>query len=604
MKNILKFSKYVKPYIKNLIWFGVFTLITTLLSIFSLTLVIPFLQIIFDKAVIPITKPELSFNIDSFTKLAYYSIGKYITNGDKMTMLIVLATGLVIIFFLKNLSTYLGFHFLTPMRTGIIYDLRKKSFEKLTQLPSSYFTDARKGDILTRLSADIVEIEWSVVASFTSLIKEPLMIIATIIMLAVISFKLTLFVMIFLPITAFIISKLVRSLKKASFEGQKYLSDLIVILEESLGGMKIIQSFTAEQIVKEKFDEKNSEFVKKGGIIFKKRSMSSPFSEFLGSIVIAIVICFGGSLVLKEQLTAELFITYVAMFSQIISPAKGFSNAFYSASTGAVLLDRIEEIIHEPVIIRDKSTTIEKKSFSNTIEYKNISFQYGENPVIKNLSLKIHKGEMIALVGQSGAGKSTLVDLLSRFYDVNEGEICIDEQNIQSISLNSLRQLIGIVPQQSVLFNDTVAANIAFGDPNIDMEKVKIAAKNANAEEFILQLENKYDTLLGENGNKLSGGQKQRIAIARAIYKNPEILILDEATSSLDNESEKLVQDALQVLMKNRTSIVIAHRLSTIQNASKIIFMEEGKIKEIGTHSELISQNGSYKKLYEMTNIN
>jgi subfamily B ATP-binding cassette protein MsbA len=406
--------------------------------------------------------------------------------------------------------------------------------------------------------------------------------------------------MVLLPLGAFVINKLGRSLKRSSFTGQKFLSELMVVIEETIGGVKIVKAFTAEKNRQKKFDEKNENFVRLGNKVFRKRSASSPISEFLGSIVIALVIWFGGHLVLGDQLSPEVFITYIAMFSQIISPAKAFSNSFYNLQTGLVMLDRVEEVIQQPNPITEKADALQKNEFNKAIEFKNVSFKYEVKPVLQQIDLNIPKGKTIALVGQSGAGKSTLVDLIPRFYDIESGSIQIDGTDIRDISFESLRNLIAIVPQQSILFNDSIMNNIAFGEEVPDRSRVEAAAKMANAHDFIVSMENGYDSNAGEQGGKLSGGQKQRIAIARALYKNAPILILDEATSSLDNESEKLVQSALNNLMKDRTSIVVAHRLSTIQHADMIVVMNEGVIAETGNHKELMEKGGVYKKLYEL----
>lgn len=601
MKGLKRFAYYLRPYRKNLVGFAFLTIFSIILGVFSMTLVIPFLQIIFDQATLPTQQPALNYDVKSLMDNLYYYVGNMTGGSSKGSLLMVLCIAIVVLFFLKNLIVYLSMHILAPMRTGVIHDLRKKMFDNLTKLPSSYYTDQRKGDIMTRMSADVVEIEWSIMGSFISLIRDPLQILATVGVLLFFSPQLTLFALILLPIGAIVINKLGRSLKKSSFQGQKFLSDLMVVIEETLGGIKIMKSFTAERHLRKKFEDKNENFVRLGKSVFRKRSGSSPLSEFLASIIIALVIWFGGNLVLEGSMGAAVFIAYIAMFSQIISPAKAFSNSFYNLQTGLVMLDRVEAIINEPNPITEKPYAIEKNEFTNTIEFKKVSFKYESRPVLQQIDLHIPKGKTIALVGQSGAGKSTLADLLPRFYDVQEGAILIDGNDIRDLKLDSLRGLIGIVPQQSILFNDTVLNNIAFGDENPDRAKAEQAAKMAHAHDFINEMEMGYDANVGEQGGKLSGGQKQRIAIARALYKNAPILILDEATSALDNESEKLVQAALNNLMQDRTSLVIAHRLSTIQNADSIIVMDEGTIKETGTHSELMNKNGIYKKLYELS---
>lgn len=601
MKGLRRFLAYLKPYKKNFAGFSILMVLSIVFGTISLTLVIPFLQIIFDKAVLPTTPPVFDGTLQSLLDTLYYHFGKSTRSTDKKDLLLFLCAGIVLMFFLKNINTYLASHVLAPIRTGVIRDLRKKMYQNITRLPLGYYSEQRKGDIMTKMSADVLELEWSIVNSFISLVRDPLQIILTVAILFFFSPKLTLFVLLMLPISILLISTLGRSLKKSTFKGQKFLSDLMVVIEETLGGIKVMKTFTAEKYLTRKFNYHNDNFVKQGTAIFRKRSASSPLSEFLASIIIACVIWYGGNLVLGGSMAAELFITYIAMFSQIISPAKSFSNAFYNAKTGGVMLDRIESIINEPNPIQDHPGAEVKKEFTHAIEFKNVSFQYEVKPVLENISLYIPKGKTIALVGQSGAGKSTMADLMPRFYDVNNGAILLDGKDIRDITLPSLRSLIGIVPQQSILFNDTVLNNIAFGDENPDEAKAIAAAQMANAHDFIMEMGEGYQSMVGEQGGKLSGGQKQRIAIARALYKNAPILILDEATSSLDNESEKLVQSALNNLMQDRTSIVIAHRLSTIQNADLIVVLENGIIAETGTHAELIQKDGVYKKLYELS---
>lgn len=603
MKGLKRFLFYLKPYKKNLIGFSLLTVFSIVFGMFSLALVIPFLQIIFDKAVLPTSPPDFNYSISSIMDNLYYYVGTSMGGVSKMNLLMIVCGSVISLFLLKNLTTYVAMHVLAPMRTGVIHDLRRKMFYRLTELPLEYYNDQKKGDTLTRMSADVVEIEWSIMNSFISLIRDPLQIVTTIAILLYFSPQLTLFVLILLPISAFVINRLGRSLKRSSFKGQKFLSELMVVIEETIGGIKIVKAFTAEKNLQKKFDEKNADFVKLGNKVFRKRSASSPLSEFLGSIVIALVIWFGGNLVLNQHLPAEVFIAYIAMFSQLISPAKAFSNSFYNLQTGLVMLDRVEEVIYQANPITEKADSIEKNEFKDAIEFKNVSFRYQVKPVLQHITLNIPKGKTIALVGQSGAGKSTLVDLIPRFYDIESGSIEIDGVDVRNFKLHSLRSLIGIVPQQSILFNDSILNNIAFGDDSPDLKKVEESAKMANAHDFIMAMEKGYNSNAGEQGGKLSGGQKQRIAIARALYKNAPILILDEATSSLDNESEKLVQSALNNLMQDRTCIIVAHRLSTIQNADRIIVMNEGEIVESGTHTELIGKGGFYKKLYELNAI-
>jgi subfamily B ATP-binding cassette protein MsbA len=489
------------------------------------------------------------------------------------------------------------------MRTGVIYDLRKKIYDKILSLPLSYFSEQKKGDILTRMSADVVEVEWSIMNSVISLMRDPLIIIAYMVVMFVFSPKLTLFAMILLPVSAIIIGRIGSSLKRASFSGQKILSDLMIIIEETLGGIKVVKAFHAEKSLKEKFHQQNDQFSMLGNSIFRKRSLSSPMSEFLGSIVIAIIMWFGGNLVLNEQLDPEIFITYIAMFSQIISPAKAVSATYYNLQKGLASIERIEEILHTENNLKETTSPIRLSSFEHQIEIKNVHFKYQDHWVLKNIDLSIPKGKTIALVGASGSGKSTLADLVARFHDVQEGEILIDGINVKSMAFQDIRNIMGIVSQHPILFNDTIAANITFGDEQPNESKMKWAAELSYANEFVDTMEMGYASNIGDQGGKLSGGQRQRIAIARALYKDPPILILDEATSALDPESEKIVQQAIQNLMKDRTVLIIAHRLSTIQHADLIVVLDNGEIKEKGTHLELIMQQGMYAKMVELSSL-
>jgi len=600
MKGIARLFRYLRPYSWNISGFFLLTIFSIAFSIVSLTMAIPFLQILFDRVTPPAVRPEFSLRIDTLMDILYYNMGQTMSSYSKTTMLGLICGGVIVLFFLKNMTSYLGLHMLAPMRTGVIYELRKRMYHKITSLPLSYFTNQRKGDVLTRMSSDVVEIEWSIMNSIISSLRDPLLIIGYLVVMFVFSPQLSLFALVLLPVSALIIGRVGRSLKKASFSGQKILSDLMVIIEETLGGIRIVKAFHAEDQLRRKFDDQNDKFKKLGNSVFRKRSMSSPMSEFLGSIVIATVMWFGGNIVLTKQLDPEVFITYIAMFSQIISPAKAFSASWYNLQKGLASLDRIEEILSTEVKLTEKDDPIRKLSFEHSIELRNVHFHYVQTPVLEDVNLVIPKGKTIALVGQSGAGKSTLADLIPRFYDVVSGEIRIDDTNVKDIKVEDMRNLMGIVPQQPILFNDTIAANIAFGDPAPNRERIHEAARMANAYDFVMEMEDGFDSNVGEQGTKLSGGQRQRIAIARALYKNPPILILDEATSSLDTESEKLVQDAINRLMQNRTSLVIAHRLSTIQHADEIIVLEKGKIAERGKHAELVQKDGIYRRLYEL----
>jgi subfamily B ATP-binding cassette protein MsbA len=603
MNSFQRLFQYLKPYRKNITGFAVLTVISIGMSVFSISLFIPFLQILFNRIQPPQIEPEFVLTIDGVLNTLYYYMGKAAGSFDQFSMLALICFGIIFLFFLKNLTVYLSLHILAPMRTGVIYDLRKKIYDKILSLPLSYFSEQKKGDILTRMSADVVEVEWSIMNSVISLMRDPLIIIAYMVVMFVFSPKLTLFAMILLPVSAIIIGRIGSSLKRASFSGQKILSDLMIIIEETLGGIKVVKAFHAEKSLKQKFHQQNDQFSMLGNSIFRKRSLSSPMSEFLGSIVIAIIMWFGGNLVLNEQLDPEIFITYIAMFSQIISPAKAVSATYYNLQKGLASIERIEEILHTENNLKETTYPIRLSSFEHQIEIKNVHFKYQDHWVLKNIDLSIPKGKTIALVGASGSGKSTLADLVARFHDVQEGEILIDGINVKSMAFKDIRNIMGIVSQHPVLFNDTIAANITFGDEQPNESKMKWAAELSYANEFVDCMEMRYASNIGDQGGKLSGGQRQRIAIARALYKDPPILILDEATSALDSESEKIVQQAIQNLMKDRTVLVIAHRLSTIQHADLIVVLDNGEIKERGTHQELIAQQGMYAKMVELSSL-
>jgi len=590
----------MKPYRRHIAGFAILTIFSILLGVISITLAIPFLQILFDRAVPPAELPTFSLSVDSIMQTLYFYMGKAMGGNEKNQMLAAICGGMILLFFLKNFTVYLSLHVLAPMRTGVIYDLRKKMYDKILSLPLSYFSEQKKGDVLTRMSADVVEVEWSIMNSIISFMRDPLLIIAYLTMMFVFSPTLTIFSFILLPISAFIISRIGRSLKRASFSGQKILSDLMVLIEETLGGIRVVKAFSAEAQLRESFHEKNDRFKTLGNSIFRKRSLSSPLSEFLGSVVIAVVIWFGGNLVLDFKLDPEVFITYIAMFSQIISPAKAVSATFYNMQKGIASINRIEEILDAENHLTEKPNAINLSGFSEQIELSDISFAYAQQPVLQNVSLIIPKGKTIALVGASGAGKSTLADLIARYYDVQQGAVLIDNEDVRNCTLQSIRSLLSIVPQQPVLFNDTIAANITFGDTQPDEDRMKESARMAYADEFIKDLPDGYNCIIGDQGGKLSGGQRQRIAIARALYKNAPILILDEATSALDAESEKIVQKAIQNLMKNRTVIIIAHRLSTIQGADLIVVLDQGNIIEKGAHDALLTLNGLYSRMIEL----
>lgn len=519
---------------------------------------------------------------------------------------LIFMVGLIIgMFFLKNLFGYLAMYFITFLRNGVLKDLRNALYDKSISLPLSYYSEKRKGDSLARITSDVLEIQHSFLSVLELVVREPLTILFTITAMLVLSPKLTAFVFIFLPLAGFLISLLGKSLKRQSDAVQKEQGQFLSILEESLGGLKIIKGFNAESVFGQKFKDSTQRFFDFSNKLLNRQNLASPSSEFLGIAVIGILLWYGGQMVLVEQsLKPELFITYMSLAYQILTPAKAMSKASYGVKKGNAAAERVLEILETKNNIPEAKNAIDIQDFSQSINFKNVSFKYQDQDVIKNLSLHIEKGKTVALVGQSGSGKSTLANLISRFYEVSEGAVEIDQTDIREIKQRSLRQLMGLVSQDPILFNDSIYNNIALGDPMAPETAIVEAAKIANAHEFILQQPQGYQTHIGDGGNKLSGGQKQRLAIARAILKNPPIMILDEATSALDTESEKLVQDALEKLMKNRTSVIIAHRLSTIQHADLIVVLKDGQIVEQGSHQELLKLKGNYHNLVHLQDLN
>lgn len=524
-------------------------------------------------------------------------------NGDIKALAIICILILLFILF-KNIFLYTAIYFLTPIKNGILNDMRNNMYKKLLMLPVSFFNEKRKGDIMSRLTNDLADVESSIVNFLESLFREPVTIILFFAYLIVLSPQLTLFLILFFPISGYIIGRVGRTLKKQGTAVQEKQGQILSTIEETLGGMRIIKAFNAEKIQYHKFDSQNEELFKIKNRVNRRRDLASPLSEILGIGAVVCVLWYGGRLVLRNSfLDPGDFLAYILIFSQIIQPVKVLSQASYHIKKGAASVDRIESLINESVTIQNPANPVLLKSFEKSIEFKNVSFYFGDTCILDNINLKIEKGKTIALVGSSGAGKSTLADLIPRFHDATKGEILIDGINIKEYDLGSLRSHMGIVTQEPILFNDTIAGNISMGKNNVTHSQIVQSAEIANAASFILNKENGYETIVGERGGKLSGGEKQRITIARAVLKNPAILILDEATSSLDTESEKLVQDAINNLMENRTSIVIAHRLSTIKNADEIIVLKKGKIIERGNHHSLIELNGMYKRLVTMQEI-
>lgn len=610
MANFLRILEYVRKYYFLAGLNILFNLLSTFFSAFSMAMIMPFLTLLFNREVGPQTPvppiPEFSATIGYITGVFNHQFIGIIAERGKSEALLSVCALVVIIFLLKNLFRYLALFVLVPLRNGAVRDIRQKLFQKLLTLPLSYFSKERKGDILAKMTSDVQEIESGIISMLDAAFKEPITIIVFLGVMLYINVSLTLFVLLMILITALVIGRIGRSLKRAAAKGQSKLGDMITVVEESLSGMRVVKAFTAEKYQLNKFREVNESYFKIMTRALRKKDLSSPLTEFMGIAILAVVLWFGGKLVLDEgsDLQPEAFIFFMVTFSQLIPPAKSFSNAYYNIQRGLASTERITKILDADIRIMQKPDARSISAFNDKIEFRNVSFayyNYDDQRVLENINLTIRKGRMVALVGQSGAGKTTLVDLIPRFYDPVEGEIAIDGVNIKDYKLPDLRKLMGIVTQESILFNDTVAKNICFGVEHASMEDIMAAAKIANAHDFITRLENGYDTVIGDRGHKLSGGERQRLTIARAILNDPPILILDEATSSLDTENEKLVQDAIYKLMEHRTSIVIAHRLSTIQYADEIVVLQEGKIIEQGNHISLMAaRDGVYKKLVDL----
>ncbi len=604
MKRFAIILRYLKDQKGKIGLYVLTNLLAVLFSLVSLALIAPFLKMLFGMEKLMETEPEFSVSANGFLNYIKYYISDLIRTHDAQYALGAICVLIICGIFLKNLFIYLSYRLLAPMRNLVLQRLRADLFSKILELPIGYFTEQRKGDIISRMSNDSNEIEWSVISTLEALIREPLTIIIILAMLIFLSPTLTVFIFIMLPIAGFIIGRISRSLKKQSTAAQEEQGILMSILDETLGGLRVIKAFNAEKIVRGKFFKSNDTLNHLRNKMIFRRDLASPMSEFLGVVVMASVLWFGGQLVLEQELMEpDAFITYIVFFTQIINPAKGLSTAFYNVQRGSSAIKRIEEVLEAPITVQEPVSPIELKEFQDSIEFRNVTFGYNDVTILDNINLKIKKGTTVALVGSSGAGKSTLADLIPRFHDVTSGELLIDGKNIREYSLNSLRSQMGIVTQEPILFNDTIASNIALGTRDPKLSDIEAAAKVANAHLFILNKEDQYETNIGDRGSKLSGGERQRVTIARAVLKNPPILILDEATSSLDTESEKLVQDAINKMMQNRTSIVIAHRLSTIRFADEIIVLQKGKIVERGNHQELIEQDGFYRKLVEMQEV-
>ena len=599
-KRIFRYAKPFKKYIFLNIFFNALYALFSALSFLSL---MPMLEVLFGENNKTYSKPEfndiysLGNNLEGWLN---YQVSNY-AGQDPQKALIFVISAIIILFFLKNFFNYLAMFFITFLRNGILTKLREDVYKKIIGMPISYFTNKKKGDVISRITADVLEIQHSFLSILELIVREPLTIFFTISAMFLISFKLTAFVLIFIPLSGFIISLIGRSLKATSTLVQNEQAEFLSITEETLNGLKIIKGFVSELFFIEKFRKSNNRFYNLSNKLINRQNLASPMSEFLGISVIGVLLWYGGKLVLIDQeLNPAAFITYMGLAYGVLTPAKAISKASYSIKKGNAAAERVLEILDSENSIKQEANAEKKLDFKSNIKFENVSFKYENEKIIDNINFEIKKGQTIALVGQSGSGKSTIANLIPRFYDVSEGKISIDGINIKKINKNNLRGLIGLVSQDSILFNDTIINNIKLSKSETELDDIINSAAIANADDFIKKFEKKYETNVGDGGGKLSGGQKQRISIARAVFRNPPIMILDEATSSLDSESEKLVQQALEKLMKNRTSLVIAHRLSTIQKADLILVISEGQIIEKGTHNELIGKNGTYSKLIKL----
>lgn len=611
MKEVLSlFKRFVGPYKGSAVAVLLFSILTTVLGLFSFAVIVPILEILFgiNSQVYELQSLDVPVSgiFDAVKNNLYYYMTVFINENGGTYVLMILAFALVVMTFLKVITYYASSMFMCNIQTHVLRDLRNTLFNKILGLPIGFYSEERKGDIMARMSVDVADVETSIISSIDMLIKNPLMVLINLAVMIAVSWELTLFVLIMLPLSGFIIGQVGKNLKRDSLESAEQVGRLNSQLEETLGGLRIVKAFNAEKKMMSRYAALTEQIRKTIMKVQGRQQLAHPMSEFLGTAIIAIVLCYGGNLILSHSssgLTAPVFIYYLLLFYSIINPIKELSRASYNVRKGTASLVRIDKILSATNPLVHVESPVHINEFRSSIEYRNVSFKYSNDYVLRNIDLKIGKGKTVALVGQSGSGKSTLVDLLPRFWDVSEGEILIDGINVKNIELHELRALMGNVNQEAILFNDTFFNNIAFGVENATMDDVVRAAKIANAHDFITATEQGYDTNIGDRGSKLSGGQRQRISIARAILKNPPILILDEATSALDTESEKLVQEALENLMKNRTTIVIAHRLSTIKNADEICVVDHGRIVERGTHAELIALDGVYKKLQQSQSL-
>ncbi len=606
MKYFRRILQFAGPYKRYGFLNILFNILYALFSALSFAALIPMLDVLFGQTPLVSAKPEFQGigQLESYVKESLYYQVNAVAGSDKMQAL-VLVIGLVLaLFLLKNIFNYLAMYFITFLRNGVLKDLRNALYEKMVSLPISFYSEKRKGDVIARITSDVLEIQHSFLSILELIVREPLTILFTILVMFLISVKLTLFVFIFIPLAGFIISRIGKSLKRHSDRVQQEQGTFLSITEETLGGLRVIKAFTAEHIFTRLFRSSTDRFFRFSNSLLNRQNLASPVGEFLGILVIGVLLWFGGRMVLvEESLDPSSFIAYMGLAYNILTPAKAISKASYGVKKGNAAAERVLQVLDTENPIRDPEDGRVKTTFEESLRLEAVSFRYEDEPVLKSFTLDVPKGHTVALVGQSGSGKSTIANLVTRFYDVDDGRITVDGVDIRHITKASLRGLMGLVTQDSILFNDTVGNNILLGKEGAVQEEIEAAARIANAHDFIMELPHGYDTNIGDGGNKLSGGQRQRLSIARAVLKNPPIMILDEATSALDTQSERLVQDALEKLMKNRTSLVIAHRLSTIQNADRIVVLERGEIVEQGSHSELMQRGGAYRKLVELQQL-
>lgn len=605
MARFWRLLKYAKKYKGFIILSILCNILTALFTVVSAPAIIPFLQILFGVEQPILEAPTFAWDLDSMKNYTNFQLSTLIQKGGKENALVYVCIGIILIFFFKNVFRYLAAFFMSPVRNGMVRDIRQQLFDKVIALDLGWFSEKRKGDLMARVTTDVQEVEVSIFNVLVTVFREPLVIIGSLIFLLYVSPQLTLFVFILMLFTGVIIGGIGKTLKKKSRKVQERLGNLVAILDENLSGLRVLKSFNAEKFQSKKFQKENDSYSNLLTKLLWRRDLSSPLSEFLGITMVAILLWYGSALVFSGELKAETFLAFLFAFFNVSQPTKAFSNAFYNIQKGMAAVERIDQILNVQPAIQEAQTTEIIEEFKEGVQFRKVGFAYAneERKAIQNIDLIIPKGKVIAVIGSSGSGKTTLIDLLLRFYDISEGSILIDNINIKKLRLNNLRSLFGVVSQEPILFNDSIFNNITFGLENIPQQEVERVAEIANAHEFIMATENAYQTNIGDRGNKLSGGQRQRLTIARALLRNPPILILDEATSALDSASEKLVQEALEKIMQNRTTIIIAHRLSTIQHADEIIVLKDGEIIERGTHQKLLEQKGEYRKFIEFQTL-